>query len=383
MTGGTLQRALGAALVLVFASLIIGQLLGQPVLVAYVESGSMEPTIETGDGFVAVPALVAPSPQEGDVVTFYAEEIDNGGLTTHRVVGETEAGYVTRGDANPFTDQDGGEPPVTEEQIVAEALQVGDTVVTIPGLGTGIEAVRGAAIAAVTTTLNAFGLESEVSSGAVGVGIFGVGVVLFVASLRPTGGDGPERDVTRTTDNANNVDARRVAVVLLAVVLVPANAAMLAPAGPTDVVLDGDEVAEAADVSPGDPVEAEFDVNNGGLITLFLVFDPASEDVSVEPTSFGVPVGETATATVTAPAPPPGVERTITVDEHRYLVVFPERVLLALHQLHPLAALAGINAFVGGAFVGFVGGLLGFREVRLRDTSRDLPLRVRIKQWLR
>lgn len=383
MTGEMLQRALGVALIVVFIALIIGQLLGQPVLVAYVESGSMEPTIETGDGFVAVPALVTPAPQEGDVVTFYAEEINGGGLTTHRVVGETEAGYVTRGDANPFTDQDGGEPPVTEDQIVAEALQVGDTVVTIPGFGTGIEAVQAAVIAVVTTTLDAFGLDSDVSSGAVGVGIFAVGVVLFVASFRPTGGGGPERDASRATTDTNSIDVRRITVVLLVVVLLPANAAMLAPAGPTDIVLDGDKVAEAPNVSPGDPVEAEFDVNNGGLITLFLLFDPASEDVSVEPTEFGVPVGETATATVTAPAPPPGVERTITVDEHRYLVVFPERILLALHRLHPIAALAGINALVGGAFVGFVGGLLGFRGVRPRDTSRDLPLRVRIKQWLR
>jgi len=46
-------------LVAVLVSLVIGQALGQPVLLAYVESGSMEPTIDEGDGFVAIPSVVA------------------------------------------------------------------------------------------------------------------------------------------------------------------------------------------------------------------------------------------------------------------------------------------------------------------------------------
>jgi signal peptidase len=40
---------------LVVASLVAGSLLGQPVLLSYVETGSMAPTMEPGKGFVAVP----------------------------------------------------------------------------------------------------------------------------------------------------------------------------------------------------------------------------------------------------------------------------------------------------------------------------------------
>ncbi|OSO90460.1 hypothetical protein B9H04_17005, partial [Halorubrum ezzemoulense DSM 17463] len=55
----TLSVALQAAAVLVVVSLVVGQLLGQPVLLSYVETGSMQPTLAPGDGFVAVPAQLA------------------------------------------------------------------------------------------------------------------------------------------------------------------------------------------------------------------------------------------------------------------------------------------------------------------------------------
>ncbi|MFC7138101.1 S26 family signal peptidase [Halobaculum litoreum] len=66
--------------------MFVGQALGQPVLVSYVETGSMAPTLAPGDGFVAVPAAVAGQVEAGDVVTFRAESVGGGGLTTHRVV---------------------------------------------------------------------------------------------------------------------------------------------------------------------------------------------------------------------------------------------------------------------------------------------------------
>ena len=109
--------------IILIASLIAGQVLGYPVLVGFVETGSMAPTLNPGDGFIAVPTAVAGEISENDVVVFRAQQIQGGGLTTHRIVDEAERGYITRGDANPFTDQDGDEPPVREEQIVAKLFQ--------------------------------------------------------------------------------------------------------------------------------------------------------------------------------------------------------------------------------------------------------------------
>jgi signal peptidase I len=101
---GLLKRALPVAVAAVVLLFVLGQLPGQPILLSYVATGSMEPTMDAGDGFVAVPSAVTGPPSEGDVVVFDARELHDGGLTTHRVVDETDEGDVTKGDANPFTD---------------------------------------------------------------------------------------------------------------------------------------------------------------------------------------------------------------------------------------------------------------------------------------
>lgn len=128
------HAVLRAVAVLVVAFVLLSSL-GQIAPLSYVNSGSMSPTLSTGDGFVAVPAPVADDPEPGDVVVYRSQQIESGGLVTHRVVGETDDGYVTKGDANPVTDQQAGEPPVTRDRIVAQALTVNGEVVALPGLG--------------------------------------------------------------------------------------------------------------------------------------------------------------------------------------------------------------------------------------------------------
>lgn len=64
-----------------------------------ITSGSMTPTITTGDIVVVDP--YDGGPLEVGTVVSYREA---GRLVTHRIVAETEGGYVTRGDANATTD---------------------------------------------------------------------------------------------------------------------------------------------------------------------------------------------------------------------------------------------------------------------------------------
>ena len=65
-----------------------------PIQLSHVTSDSMEPTIETGDGYILVPAGdVIP----GEIVTFYSEE--RAGYVTHRVAGTTSFCFITKGDA--------------------------------------------------------------------------------------------------------------------------------------------------------------------------------------------------------------------------------------------------------------------------------------------
>lgn len=128
----------------ILALLLTGQIIDQPLLLEFVRTGSMQPALAPGDGFIAIPPSVAGPLNVGDVVVYRAQQVNSGGLTTHRIVDETARGYVTQGDVNPFTDQSGGEPPVKSPQIVAVVLQLGGTVIMLPELGTGVIILRDA-----------------------------------------------------------------------------------------------------------------------------------------------------------------------------------------------------------------------------------------------
>jgi signal peptidase len=45
--------------VLGVVAVIVGQVVGQPVLIGFVISGSMQPTLAPGDGFVVIPSVIA------------------------------------------------------------------------------------------------------------------------------------------------------------------------------------------------------------------------------------------------------------------------------------------------------------------------------------
>ncbi|MFC6990802.1 signal peptidase I [Haladaptatus sp. GCM10025707] len=121
-----------ALVALCVACLTVGVLApaSAPVQVTYVYSGSMEPAIATGDGFVVVPPTAV---ERGDIVVYEATREDE--LVTHRVVSETAAGFVTKGDANHATDQERGEPPVQRDAIVGEVLTVDGAPLVVPRLG--------------------------------------------------------------------------------------------------------------------------------------------------------------------------------------------------------------------------------------------------------
>ncbi|MFC4988195.1 S26 family signal peptidase [Saliphagus infecundisoli] len=382
MSGGSL---LGKLFTIVFAivllSLVVGQVLGQPILLGYVTTGSMEPTIDAGDGFVAIPAAVTGEPEPGDVVTFEATELHDGGLTTHRIVGEAEGGYVTQGDANPFTDQDGGEPPVTEGQIVASALQVGDTVVTIPHLGTavmGIGSVLETGYAAVASTLGFTTTPDGEGGGAV---LVGLGVVLV--GLGALFGSG--RDVGRSTAR-ENVLAVRVAIAAVLVVFVAvATVAMVVPAGvyEYEVVSTTEPTDDPQVLAPGESGELARTVDNAGFVPTVAIVEPQSLGIASEPDRLTVGARGEAETTVTLTAPEEEGEYVRHVGEYRYLLVLPPSVLAALHGVHPLVAIAAVDAVVVAVVVVTMVALLGSGDLRFRRPGGNVPARRRLERKLR
>ncbi|TKX85354.1 signal peptidase I [Halorubrum sp. SS5] len=370
----TLSVAFQAAAVLVVVSLVVGQFLGQPILLSYVETGSMQPTLSPGDGFVAIPAQIAGGIGPGDVVTFDAQEIQGGGLTTHRVVEETERGYVTRGDNNPFTDQDGGEPVVQDADVVAKALQVGGSVVVIPHLGTVAMGFQSALQSVQTWLAVTFGVRSFQGAQGLAYIIFGLSIVAYAVDWYLNAGSRDRESRDRSRDDGTSVFA--VLGVLALVLMATATAAMVVPGGTQEygVVSAEFESENPTVIERGTSQEIEYAVPNAGLVPVYAYVTPASPGVDVEPQRLAVGSRGEASTTVTLSAPDETGYYRLFVVEHRYLAVLPPGVVDELYGVHPWAPLVAINGLLGGGIVGVGLLLLRGEPARIRSRgSRERP----------
>jgi len=380
----TLSVALQVAAVLVVLSLVVGQLLGQPILLSYVETGSMQPTLDPGDGFVAIPAQIAGGIGPGDVVTFDAQEIQGGGLTTHRVVEETERGYVTRGDNNPFTDQDGGEPIVQDVDVVAKALQVGGGVVVIPHLGTAAMGFQSALQSVQTQLAVTFGVRSLQGTQGLAYIIFGLSAVAYAVDWYLNAGTRDRETRDRSRDDGTSVLAILGALAL--VLMATATAAMVVPAGTQEygVVSAEFESENPTVIESGTSQELEYVVPNAGLVPVYAYVTPSSPGVDVDPQWLSVGSRGEASTTVTLSAPDETGYYRLFVVEHRYLAVLPPGVVDELYGVHPWAPLVAINGLLGGGIVAI--GLLLLRgepaRIRSRDSRERPPLHRRLLREL-
>ncbi|WP_380680541.1 S26 family signal peptidase [Salinigranum sp. GCM10025319] len=352
---------------LTVVALIAGQLLGQPILLSYVTTGSMQPTLDPGDGFVAVPMEVAGPVEEGDVVVFRAERVGGGGLTTHRVVDETPEGFITQGDANPSTDQAADEPPVQEPQIVAKAAEVGGSVVVVPSVGAVVEGMQ-EAVQTIQRRLAAL-LGTDAVLGAQGFAylLFGLSIVAYAVDSLRESARGERRSRDRSRDSGTST--RLVVSAMAAVVVVIATAAMVVPAGPFafDVVSSSVDSPSPGVIEQGTTENATYVVPNGGFVPVVVFLEPASEGIDVSPREFRVAGRDRVNATVTLSAPPEnGYYRRFLV-EHRYLAVLPRPTIASLYAIHPWFPIVAIDALLGVSFYLLGVALVGTGRVRSRS----------------
>jgi signal peptidase len=375
-----------AFVVLVVVALLVGQVLGTPVLLGYVETGSMEPTMEPGDGFVAIPTAIDGDVQEGDVIVFRAEELQGGGLTTHRVVGETDRGYITRGDANPFTDQDGDEPPVKDAQVVAKALQVGGSVVVVPNLGTLVTGLQDAFATVQRQLAVATGTRALLGTQGIAYLLLGLSALLYVFDLF-FASDSRDRNHDRDRDREQGISPGVVVAVLAAVLVVAATAAMVVPAGTQEF---GVVSAEFASENPtvieqGESATLTYSVPNAGLVPVVAYVRPASEGISVAPERVYVDGRGEAAVDVTLSAPEETGYYRRFVAEHRYLAVLPTSVVDSLYTVHPWLPILVIDAVLAGGMAALGLVVLGGRRVRMREreSRHDRSLWRRALRYLR
>jgi signal peptidase len=383
----TLGSTATLVLVAVVAVMLLGQQLGQPILLGFIVTGSMNAdpaNMAPGDGFVAVPPAIAGDVEEGDVVTFEARELQGGGLTTHRVVGETEEGYITRGDANPFTDQDGPEPPVQESQIVAVAFQTGGEVVVIPRIGAGVLAIQGAFTAAASFLSGIPGLGG-LAEGGIGTLMTGAGVLLLVYSvLQELRRGGRERE-GRSRDRRSKTSAVVVLVAILLLITVPATASMVIPSGTDDITIVSSESpsGDPTVIERGGSVEFTYEFANDGIIPRIAVVEAASTGVDVVRTGLVADRGETAQTNVTIHAPEETGVYVRSVGEWQYVQFLPASVLLALHAIHPFVAIAAINAVIVVVVTPIYVLAVGLEPFRFRSRDRDVSLTEKVQREVR
>ncbi|WP_136689530.1 signal peptidase I [Halorhabdus amylolytica] len=372
-----LRRVLGvlgkAAIVIFLVAMVTSQILGQPVLLGYVTTGSMEPTLNAGDGFVAIPAAIAGPIETGDVITYRAENVQGGGLTTHRVVEETDRGYITRGDANPFTDQDGGEPLVSDAQVVAVAWGPGSDVLAIPELGTAVTGIQDVFRTVQRQLAALLGTRSLLGVQGIAYLLLAVSVLGYVADVVASGDRSRGRDTSRGT----GIDARVYVGIFAAALVLSATATMAIPAGSQEfgVVSAESDAPGIRVVERGTTETAQYVLGNGGFVPTIAYFDPVTDSIDVEPRETVIPGHASVNATLSITAPPETGYYRYYVTEHRYLYVLPRPAIDALYRLHPWAPIVVIDLVLGGGFylVGTV--LVGSGQVRSR--TRESPSRVR------
>ncbi|MWG33165.1 signal peptidase I [Halomarina oriensis] len=266
-----------------------------PLHLSYVTSGSMEPTLSPGDGYLVVEGPVS----EGDVVTFHSEER---GYVTHRIVSETDEGFITKGDANPSTDQAAGNPVVSESAIVGTVVTLGGGPLVIPMLGPLVGFV-----------------------GTYELLVFGVVAALFAWGFVGNGGGTPIREVYTFDDLARPLFLGLVVASLLVMVFATS-------VHPARYAVEEGELTQRHSIPAGQEVEREVTVKTNHLPFTTTVADASGATV-VERTVEG------STTTLTLHIPPQEVgtyEPSVRVSP--YPAVLPGAWLDTLHGVSPYLA---------------------------------------------
>ena len=361
------QKSITAVLVTVAVALVVGQLLGQPILLGYVATGSMEPTIAVGDGFVAIPPVLAGEISPGDVVTFEAQSLDGGGPTTHRVVDVTSEGYITQGDANSFTDQSAGEPPVNDAQVYAVVLQIDGEVVVIPSLGAVATTVQNG----ISSITGAIGVGSGARIGVVtsGFGMVLISLTLLYGFLTSE----TSRETDRSTRRSGVVSGWVIIGALVLLLLLPLVTSMLLPSETSTVnmlSLYPSIRTYSSQVAAGHTTELPYTVENTQYVPKVVIVEPASPGIDVGNATTAIAHGESKTVRMLVTAPVETGPFARSYSQHHYFHILPIPVIELLHAIHPIVAMVTISVLATTPVVVLYVFLVGLRPISIRSTQR-------------
>jgi signal peptidase len=383
----TLRSALkllfSAFVAVLLLSMIFGGLLGQPIGLTYVETGSMSPALEPGDGFIAIPTAIAGPVSQGDVVVFDAVNINDGELVTHRVLRETNQGYITKGDANPFSDQDGAEPPVQRGQIKAKALTIGGTIIGIPHLGTAVTTIGGLVTGLQRQLSIVLGTRTLLGTQGMAYLLMGFGIVTYLfASLSEQMGERKRARKTKRNTGILTPSTVVVTMMVLLILLLTLNVALPAGSHQFQFVSSSSDAPGSSVIKRGTTENVTFNLPSNGVMPVVTILEPTSQGVTLNKSVVYVSGGSVESVTVRLQAPAETGSYSRTIHEHRYLAFLPLPVILWLYNIHPWLPIVAVNALMGTLFATVATLLIGIDPIRIGRRQENVPLRVRIRRWL-
>jgi signal peptidase len=126
-----------AAILILLASPVATLFRQEPTFAVTIRTWSMKPVLTRGDMVFLFPATEKRQFSKGQIIVFRAEEHGIYDWIMHRIVGgDQEQGFITQGDANDYTDQEGSRYPLIQPEWIAGVVPtLGQMPLKIPLLG--------------------------------------------------------------------------------------------------------------------------------------------------------------------------------------------------------------------------------------------------------
>lgn len=296
-----------------------------PIRLGYVYSGSMEPTIKTNHGYILIK-----SKEYGinDIITFLPKVLKDK-YVTHRIVDLAGDGkFITRGDNNQSTDQEGGEPLITEEQIIGKALMINSKPIIIPYLGIITKKFN-----SLIKGLNVFMLIS------IGIGLYLLGYILETTTNKYKGS---RKRHIRIMDIAPYFDPVFIllsAIVFINIIFLGLTIKSWTPEEISYVIVSKKGLSSPI---PGERFIESMNLENKTWLSFVTFFEPEREGTVVHPKGLLLPPKQNQEYTLSIKAPDKIGYYTEKIYKRTYINILPEKLLEFLYskgQLLPLMVL--------------------------------------------
>ncbi|NLV88803.1 MAG: signal peptidase I [Tissierellia bacterium] len=286
-----------------------------PIGFWYVYSGSMEPTIKTNDGFILIKAKEYAI---NDIITFTPKVLKDK-YVTHRIIEVTDNGeFVTKGDYNQSTDQEGGEPLINKDQILGKVLTLNGKPIIIPYLGIASEKFNEIIAGRSIFTLIAVGII---------IYLFGYIIESFFNKHK-----GSRKKSLRLLDIAPYFDPVFFALCILMFINIVFIGLTIKTWGPeeTSYVVVGWEGLPSP--KPGERFEETLSLENLTFIPFVTILEPERQTTEVNPKKLSLPTKENQEYTLSIVAPDKIGYYREKINKRTYPDVLPDDLLDNLYS---------------------------------------------------